>query len=244
MIDGAPAFDRNDYAPETRAVAARAWQRLLVQEDRSRAATAGVASDLGKLDAPAALIDWARRIEDEEARHVAICEHVVQALGFVPQRPPLPGWDTPTDGALFAQVVTERLVAGFAVAETMSVGGFAASRSRAREPLARWALGEVLRDEVGHGAFGEVAGAWAMREWHPETRRAMWPRCVAAMEAIERRTGGPVGSQVVRACDPSVEALGAAGSWVVGAGMLRSVPRAVLPRLTRMGILPALPDPL
>jgi hypothetical protein len=99
----------------------------------------------------------------------------------------------------------------------------------ASEPVVRWALKELLRDEVGHGAFGEDAGAWAMRGWIPERRLATWPACVTAMELIERRTGGPVGPRANERDHAAVNALGAPGSVVVGVGMLRAVPRWVLP---------------
>jgi hypothetical protein len=134
--------------------------------------------------------------------------------------------------------MVEILVAGFAVAETMSVGGFAAVRASTSDPLARWAVEQILRDEVGHGAFGELAGGWAMREWSAERRRSMWPDCVVAMEAIELRTGGPVGPRISEAADARAAALGALPSVIVGAGMLHGLRRWAIPRLGRLGVLP------
>ena len=61
------------------------------------------------------------------------------------------------------------------------------------------------------------------------------------MEAIERRTGGPVGGPS-GGDEPDVAAtLGAPPSRCVGLGMLDAVPRWVLPRLARMGVVPSLP---
>jgi len=53
-----------------------------------------------------------------------------------PLRPEIRLAAMPDDDAAFERAMLDALVAGFAVAETMSVGGFAATRSRAREPLA------------------------------------------------------------------------------------------------------------
>jgi hypothetical protein len=238
-MDGAPSFDRQAYSAHVREQAARVWQSLLVQEDRSREATERLVVDLERFAAPRAVVDRARAVASEESRHVAICEHLVHQLGSQPCRPAIELAAMPEDDASFEAAMLDVLVAGFAVAETMSVGGFAATRSRAREPLARWALEEMLRDEVGHGTFGEEAGQWAMRGFSSSQRRAMWPACVAAMEVLERRTGGPVGPRADEYVAPSVEALGAPASVVVGRGMLRATERWVLPRLGRMGVLPA-----
>jgi hypothetical protein len=113
---------------------------------------------LERFEAPKVFVERARSIASDEARHVTICSHVVNELGFQVMRPAIPLEETPKDAFALAKAVLHVLIAGFAVAETMSVGGFAAARACARAPLARWALGEILRDEVGHGAFGEEAG--------------------------------------------------------------------------------------
>jgi hypothetical protein len=233
----APRFDRSGCATDVRMKAAHGWQSLLLQEDRSRVATERLVLDLEQLHAPKAIMDRARRIAVDETRHVALCELMVRELGFEPWRPPVVLAPLPQTEDAFEQSVVELLVAGFAVAETMSVGGFAAARARTREPLARWAINQILRDEVGHGAFGEEAGLWAMADWSHERRQALWPTCVAAMEELEQRTGGPVGPRAHERTDAAVEALGAPAAVAVGEGMLRAVPRWVLPRLARLGVL-------
>jgi hypothetical protein len=236
MISGAPPFDPREYSAEARSRAAHAWQSLLGQEDRSRVGTERLVLDLVRFDAPRALIDATRAIAAEEARHADLCEHLVEALGFQPRRPVVVLPSLPADDRAFERAMVDILVSGFAVGETMSVGGFASVRARAREPIARWALDELVRDEVGHGAFGEEAGTWAMRGWKAAERRALWPKCVAAMEAFEHRIV-PGGVRAERG-EPSLEALGAAPAAVVGAGLIRAVSRWVLPRLARMGVLP------
>jgi hypothetical protein len=235
-MNGAPKFDRLAHSAQSRAVAARCWQSLLIQEDRSREVVENLVVDLERFDAPKAFVERARSIASEEARHVAICDHVVEELGFHALRPAIRLEAMPKDDAAFEKAMLQVFIAGFAVAETMSVGGFAASRARARAPLARWALGEILRDEVGHGAFGEELGVWAMRDWSTTRRRAVWPACVASMEAFEERAGLPEGAD--EQGDESTELLGAPPSAVVCAGLLRATERWVLPRLARMGVLP------
>lgn len=230
----APALDRRLYAARHLAIAAGTWGDLLAQEERSRVMTARLVHDLEQLGAPRAVLEDARRVASDEARHVQVCADVVRALGFEPTLPEVAIAALPTDAAAFAQAITKLLVAGFAVAETMSVGGFAAVRRVAREPLARWAYAILARDEVRHGAFGETAGLWAMREWSAERRRALWPACVVAMEAFERRVGA--GANDPRS-EP-LEALGAPPSGVTAAGLVGAVPRWVLPRLARLGVLP------
>ena len=238
MIEGAPPFDGVAYAPELRAEAASAWQSLLLQEHVSQVAAEQLVGDLGRFHAPHAIVASARRIAGEEARHVGVCSQVVAALGFEPRLAPVAPRALPTAQRDFERAMVDILVIGFAVGETMSVGGFVAGRALAQEPLARWALGELLRDEVGHGAFGEEAGAWAMRGWSAERRRSKWPRCVAAMESVERRVGGRLGECADERGEGALEALGVPDAVVVGKGLLRAVARWVLPRLERMGVLP------
>ena len=235
-MNAPPTFDRLAYSPESRMKAARWWQSLLVQEDRSRALVESLVVQLERFDAPQGLVERARSIASDEARHVTICSHVVRELGFQVLRPAIQLEEMPKDASAFAKVMLEVLVSGFAVAETMSVGGFAAARAGARAPLARWALAEILRDEVGHGAFGELAGTWAMRDWSAERRRMMWPACVAAMEAFEERAAD---ARAREEGDAATTLLGAPPSAVVCAGLLRATERWVLPRLARMGVLPA-----
>jgi hypothetical protein len=217
----APALDRRAHSAKHLAIAARTWGSLLAQEETSRRMTARLVRDLERFGAPRAILDDARRVATDEARHVEVCADVVRALGFEPERPGVEVPALPASDAAFEQAMVELLVAGFAVAETMSVGGFVAVRSVTREPVARWAYAQLARDEVRHGLFGEVAGKWAMQGWSAERRRALWPACVSVMESFERRvTGGAPASDVRSA---PLEALGAPAGSVTAGGLLRSV---------------------
>jgi hypothetical protein len=236
MMDREPAFDRDAYQPRMRAHAARVWRSLLQQEARSHGAAEGLVADLDRLGAPPVLVASARKVASDEERHVSLCARVLRALGEEPPATPAPSAPVPRGGD-FETAVATLVVGGFAVAETMSVGGFVAARRVACDPLAHWVLSQLARDEVSHGAFGEQAGIWIMRSWTRERRRGMWPVCVSVMEAMERKTGGPVGGRPQADDSIAVPDLGAPSSRVVGLGMLDAIPRWVLPRLTRMDIL-------
>jgi len=223
-------------AAHHRRVAADAWQRLLGQEERSRVHAARLVEDLDRLGAPASLLAAARQVATDEARHVELCAGVVSALGHAAELPRVDAPVMPSEGEDLEQAVAELLVAGFAVAETMSVGGFVAVRREATEPLVHAALTQIAREEVRHGAFGEAASAWVLRGWTPARRRALWPACVAAMESVERRGGGTCDGHAPTVSE--LAALGAPSAGVGGAGLLRAISRWVLPRLARLGVLP------
>jgi hypothetical protein len=232
-----PILDVDAIPFAAREAAAATWQQLLEQEDRSRAFSTRVAGDLERLGAPGTILRAARRVVADEARHVFLCEHLVRELGFVPTRPSVELKPLPEDDEGFELAMAEIVVAGFAVGETMSVGGFAAISAVASEPLVCATLRELTRDEARHGAFGEHAGAWLLRGWSAERRHALWPACVAAMESFEQRAGGRPGARPEVDCAPELAALGAPGPRVGAAGVLDAVSRWVLPRLTRLGII-------
>lgn len=235
-----PALDRRTHSLRHLEIAARTWGSLLDQEERSHRLTVRVVDDLASLGAPKEILDAARRVASDEARHVEVCADIIRALGFEPEVKPLHLPALPGNGEAFEQAMVELLVAGFAVAETMSVGGFVAVREVAREPRVRWAYAILARDEVRHGLFGEQAAAWAVRAWSDERKRSLWPLCVATMEGFERRVGGS-GSSEAAPRSARLEALGAPSAAVTTAGLLRSVPKWVLPRLARLGVLPGAP---
>jgi hypothetical protein len=235
----APRLDASAHTTQHRAIAAHAWSGLLVQEERSRLTTARLVQDLRRFDAPQWILDDAARVAEDEACHVQICAHVVRALGFECKPPPLTIPELPTDAMAFERAMIELLVAGFAVAETMSVGGFTAVRQPSSEPLIRWAYTTIARDEVRHGIFGEKTSAWAIRNWSPARRKTLWPVCVRAMEGVERRAGGPIGADPGDERSQPLEALGVPGARTTEIGLLRSIRRNVLPRLARLGVLPA-----
>jgi hypothetical protein len=130
------------------------------------------------------------------------------------------------------------LVAGFGVGESMSAGWFAAARRVCRQPLLRWALTELLRDEARHGGFGIEAGRWVTRHWSDADRQALWPACVVEMEDFERRLGGPAEADEAPAPDPQETAVGILSPHQSCAAAIRAVERWVIPALANLGVVP------
>jgi hypothetical protein len=239
----APAFDPGRYSPEVLKRAVNGWQRLYADERDSVVAATLVATDLARLGAPPELLGMASRVIEDEVRHTAVCATVIEALGSEPVEPD-PDTTRASLGKDGLEVrVARTLIAGFAVGEAMSAGGFALGRTRSREPLMQWAYTELLRDESRHGAFGADAGAWAIRNWSVDQKLAFWPLCVREMEFYEQRVGGPVTEELLarerqRVDLEMLEGLGILRGSEICRAMTDAVPRWVLPRLVALGVVP------
>ena len=245
-----PPFDRGDYAPRVVERAAASWRKLRDDERRSVVGAALVAADLARLGAPTEILGAAARLVEDEIRHVEVCGRVLEQLGAPAPEGPLPDL---TDSPFGIEAVEARcarvLLAGFAVGEPMSAACFAAARRRTREPLIQWTLTALLRDEARHGPFGIRAGAWVVRSWTGEQRRALWPHCVAEMERFERSLGGPVPASMASRASGSdgedearrqLENLGLLEPGPNCEAAIGGITRLVLPPLTALGIVPDL----
>lgn len=215
------------------------WTTLCEDERDSVIAATLVTGDLARLGAPPAVLAVAARVIEDEVRHVGVCATVLERLGGAVAEVPAEDrrrglGDDPSIARRTARV----LVAGFGVGESMSAGWFAAARRTCRQPLLRWALTELLRDEARHGAFGIDAGGWLTGQWSDEERRALWPDCVAEMEAFERRLGGPVAGHAATAPDADDLAVGILTAHQSCAAAVGAVERWVIPSLVRLGVLP------
>lgn len=233
-----PAFDRASLPTRLVQDLVAGWKTLCEDERDSVIAATVVAADLARLGAPPAILAAAARVVEDEVRHVAVCTTILDHLGSEPAHLP----PERRRGALGSETPLElrtarALVAGFAVGEPMSAGCFAASRAVCREPLIRWALTELLRDEARHGAFGVEGGAWVMRGWSERERRTLWPECVAEMEDFERRLGGPANFSDGAAPDPQAAALGLLTTSQNCAAAVQAVRRWVIPSLAKLGVI-------
>jgi hypothetical protein len=196
-----------------------------------------LAADLGRLGAPPAILAEASRVVTDEARHVEICTAVLQRLHAEPMDVPVAQRRRDLGSSDdIVQRTARVLVAGFAVGEPMSAGCFAASRAASSNPLVRWALTELLRDEARHGSFGIHAATWLLAGWPVHDRQALWPFCVAEMQTFERRIGGPVPADHADASDPSALAFGILGRGANCAAAMSAVERWVIPPLMKLGI--------
>jgi len=242
-----PRFQRGAYAPEVVERVAASWRKLREDERRSVVGASLVAADLARLGAPTEILGAAARLVDDEIRHVEICSRVLDALGAPSPEGALPDLTDPLCGAQAVEARCARmLLAGFAVGEPMSAACFAAARRRAREPLIRWALTELLRDEARHGPFGIRAGAWVVRSWTSEQRRALWPECVDEMERFERALGGPMPASTAKQAATSkgedesrrqLEDLGLLAPGPNCEAAIAGITRLVLPPLAALGIV-------
>lgn len=238
----APAPDTDDLRSLPAAIVARlvdSWRALCEDERDSVIAATMVAGDLARLGAPPAILGAAARVIQDEIRHVGVCETVLDRLGAqaveVPADRRRRGLG---DDPSLERRTALALVAGFAVGESMSAGCFAAARRPCRQPLVRWALTEILRDEARHGGFGIDAGRWLIRDWSDADRRALWPGCVAEMEAFERRIGGPFPEDGTWTPNAEESAAGILSPREGCAAAVRAVERWVIPSLARLGVLP------
>lgn len=240
-----PVFDPSRYPAPLLARLVGRWQQLCADKQDGLIAATLVTTDLARLGAPPAMLALAARVIEDRVRHVEVCGRLLDALGVVAHSPAPEttrstlGRGEPMDGRCARALIT-----GFTVAEPLAAAGFAAARSLAREPLVAWGFTELLRDQARHGAFGAKAAGWVIRDWSSGDRQALWPDCVAKMEAVERRLGGPLpraangnarGSQ---AADRDAEALGMITPEVSCDAAVSAIPRWVLPHLLALGILP------
>jgi hypothetical protein len=243
-----PPLDRASLPPALVRLLTLRWRQLCEDERDSVIGATLAAVDLARLGAPAAILGAAARVIEDEVRHVEVCARVLDRLGAEP----FPGSPAARRATLGSEDAIEArcaraLVAGFGVSEPMSAACFALVRRHAREPLIRWAITELLRDEARHGPFAIEAGAWVIRGWSPAQRRALWPACVTEMELFERMLGGPIAAEPApetpSAADESATvaaaALGLLAPPVTCAAAVASIPRWVLPPLGRIGVVPA-----
>ncbi len=203
---------------------------------------ARAASDLAILGAPPELLGVAGRVIEDEVRHVGVCEHVLRAMGRdvhaeCAWKPPASASSPGARGDALARL----LVVGFVVGETLSEASFACVLAHAGEPLVRWALTELLRDESRHWAFGADAAAWILRDASSADRRAIWPECVAMIEGVESRLGGPVGRELLareaRRSDWEQRAhYGLLRASVACGAIVDAIPRWLVPRLAPLGV--------
>lgn len=235
----APAFDPRSLPPELIARLVASWKALCEDERDSVIAATLVAGDLARLGAPPSILAAVARVIEDEIRHVGVCQAVLERLGA--EAPEIPA-DQRRRGISDDPSIERRtalaLVAGFGVGESMSAGCFAAARQACRQPLMRWALTELLRDEARHGGFGIEAGRWLTRSWSASDLRSLWPGCAAEMEAFERRIGGPVSTDGAWTPNPEELAVGILSPHEGCAAAIRAVERWVIPSLARLGVLP------
>lgn len=238
-----PKFDRGRY-PEAVLVKARAgWQGLLDSEFESVVIAGWMTSALARMAAPLDVLGAFGRIVEDEVRHVDLCAEMVWALGGTPTipeqpPPPYPGWDA--DPAAEAEAVTG-LVAFFCIGELISDKLLRQAELLSAEPIAQWALNEIIRDEAFHGPWGFETARLFVPSWDTQRKERLVQRLLEEAKRLERRLGGPLPASAAREEEPTEEqmmlnALGLPDAPALLSVFYQSVETQLLPRMRDLGV--------
>jgi hypothetical protein len=175
-------------AEETRRALAHAWEEDARYEAASVPAFAHLARDLAVARAPAALIAWARRAEEEEIAHARVCFRLAsayagRAIGASPA-PFAPLWvrRAETRSAQLERLAIDSLVDG-CVGEGAAAFGAALAAERAAHPIVRGALERIAREEETHAEL-----AWAILGWLLAEEPRLATVLSSRLERLARKT--------------------------------------------------------
>ena len=230
--------DLNGYESSIVATAVLAWPMRAAEELRSAAIFRAAARAARRLNEPQLAITL-KQIVHDEIRHVRLCATVGLKLGA-----PSPRYDLAVvQNRLSAltspelQLTSILLIEG-AIGETISSALFRAGRRGAIEPLTKYALTSILRDEVRHAQLG-----WKLIGM-------LWPKLSATIrDSLQLEATQALGSLERSIAVPSLKRLEAGEPFAPGLAALgvlppekrieafyHSVERLVIPRLTRLGL--------
>jgi hypothetical protein len=239
---GPPAFDRTRY-PEKILVAARAgWQGLLDSEFESVVIAGWMTSALARMGAPLDILGAFGRIVEDEVRHVDLCAEVMWALGGKPTiselpPPPYPGWQ---DDPAAEDEALAGLASFFCVGELCSNFLLRQAEMLASEPIATWALGEIVRDEAFHGPWGYETIRPFLAGWAAPRKAKLVKRLLEECARLEKRLGGPLGpytgEKPLTKAQEQLAALGLPGPAPLLAVYYQAIETQLLPRMKDIGI--------
>ena len=238
---GPPPFDAKGYSEPVLAAARAGWQGLLDSELESVVIAGWMTSALARMAAPLDVLGAFGRIVEDEVRHVDLCSEVIWALGGAPTvaalpTPPYPGWAEDPEAEDEAVV---GLPAFFCVGELVYNYLLRQAQMLAKEPIAAWALGEIVRDEAFHGPWGyEVAGLYVPK-WTAARKEKLTHRLMEECARLEKRLGGPLAPEDEReATEPEekLSALGLPRPPVLLAVFYEAVENELVPRMAELGI--------
>ncbi|MFT5355454.1 MAG: hypothetical protein ACI9KE_002673 [Polyangiales bacterium] len=148
--------DAQALTPQERIDVASTWHMQASTEARVAGQFAVVRDALVSLNADGGLIRLATRAVDDEHRHAALCEdvagrylgRVVSPYVVLPEhRPEHPGASDALRHVLY-------VVGQCCLNETFASAYLSTAQEHATSPVARWALRELLSDEVDHARIG------------------------------------------------------------------------------------------
>lgn len=237
----APLFVAGNIAPDILGAAANGWQALLATEYESIVVAAWMTSALTRIGAPLDFIGSFGRVVEDEIRHVDLCAQMVETFGGVPTiptalPPPFPTGAATERAAQFE--IISGMVSFFCVFEHLSGLVFAQAIEAATDDKAKWALGEIFRDEAFHGAFGFETAKYYVPNWTHDERAALAVRVVDDIQRFERRLHGalPIDEDLMSPQLAALQNLGLLSPAPLLATFYGGVQTELLPRLREIGI--------
>jgi hypothetical protein len=185
---------------------------------------------------------WPARFEEvvrEELRHARLCEAVGARLGAArPVHDPsrvrarlaeLPDAEARTIALLAVEV---------AMGETVSMTLFRAGRRAATEPLTRWALDAIVRDETRHQQLGWDGLERLLPSLSPPRREALDLELARSLGAFEQQIALPVLKRLEAGepFDPAHAALGVLAPEARVEAFYDAIEKLVIPHLARLGV--------
>jgi hypothetical protein len=189
-----------------------------------------------------ALPAWSERfagVMRDELEHTRLCAAVGARLGAPPPR-----YDARPVRARVAPLrdpiarTAALVLSEVAIGETISTSLLHAARRETREPLARFAIDRILRDEVRHQRLGWDALAVLGPTLTAAQHDALAREASLTFAAAETSIALPVlrSLEAGEPFDPAWSALGVLAFEARADAFYRAVDRFVIPRLARLGI--------
>ncbi|HVO31094.1 MAG TPA: hypothetical protein VMV18_10170, partial [bacterium] len=238
-----PKFDRARYPEKVLELARLGWQALLDSEFESVVIAGWMTSALARMGAPLDVLGAFGRIVEDEVRHVDLCSDVVWALGGTPTIsdravPPFPGWKEDQQEEAEAEAIVG-LTAFFCVGELVSNFLLRQAEMMASEPIATWALGEIVRDEAFHGPWGFETARLFVPAWSEERKKRLVARLLDECARLEKRLGGPLPPTAERPptkAEEQLAALGLPGPAPLLAVFYQAIETQLVPRMKDLGV--------
>lgn len=148
-------MSRGELPEPIRRFVAEAWAFRFRVEREAELRFRRLAERLDHLEAAPAVVDLARRAEQDERRHAVLCRELALAYGHPAlDEGPVSLPEIAPDGLSEREKVLYEVVAACCITETESTSVLTTLLPLATDPQVRHALREIARDEVAHGKLG------------------------------------------------------------------------------------------
>jgi hypothetical protein len=240
MAADAPAPDLAPFTESAVRFAAQAWPLRAAEEDRSEGIFTALCEAAAAVALPAPLVERLTDARADEAEHARLCTRVSELLGAG-----APRFDRGMLEPRFARVpqpllrVLSLSTVEVAAGETVSCALFREAATRSREPLTKWALTAILRDEARHAQLGwETLTAALALPGAPAELEPLHGELKAALASMEQITAVPSLRMLEAGTpyDPALDALGVLAPQVRVEAFYDALEKRVLPRLDALGL--------